>query len=118
MSDNSDQHAPLVDEEGALKRLGHDRQLFNEFITIFLEDTPDLIEKMEQGIAQKKPTVVSGSAHSLKGLMSNFGAQACVDVAWKIETAGRAGNIDQCEAEYEDFEPLYQRLKNELQSMQ
>lgn len=117
MNENSTSISPLVDQAGTLKRLGNDRQLFVEFIAIFLEDTPALLNTMKKGIANDDPVDVSRSAHALNGIISNFGAQECVEVAWKIEAAGRSGDVSQCASDFERFEPLFQRLKNELQSI-
>lgn len=117
MSETPDSGMSLVDREGALKRLGNDQQLFNDFILIFLEDTPELLSKLEFGLRNDNARQVTDSAHSLKGLISNFGAEACVDIASKIEVGGRNGDISQCSAEFERLKPLFERLKNELEAM-
>ena len=73
----------LVDEDGTLKRLDGDRQLFSEFISIFLEDSDVLMGEIGDGLQNDDALKVCKSGHALKGLISNFGAKECVDIALK-----------------------------------
>ena len=118
MNVDKGQETELVDIDGALQRLGGDRQLFKEFITIFLEDSPALLKEIGEGLANNDPTGVEMTAHSLKGLMSNFGAKDCVDVALKIELAGRVGSVDSCDEDFRKLELLHSRLTDELKTLQ
>jgi len=118
MSSNKDQQESLVDKTGALQRLGGDRQLFSEFITIFLEDSPELIANIRKGLETNDATTVEKNAHSLKGLISNFGAKECVELALKLELAGRAGSVEDCDDDLDTLEQLHYRLTKELQAFQ
>ena len=117
MNRSKDQQDQLVDQEGALRRLGGDGQLFREFITIFLEDSPTLLEEIRSGVDAGNATSVERSSHALKGLMSNFGAKECVEVALKLELAGREGAVDDCSKELKKLELLHEQLKDELKSL-
>lgn len=117
MSTNQDRQERLVDQEGALQRLGGDRQLFNEFITIYMEDSPTLLEEIRRGLSSNDASAVEKNAHSLKGLMSNFGAKECVEFALKIELAGRAGSVADCDEDFKNLESFHVRLSEELRSI-
>lgn len=117
MNSNENPPSQLVDEEGALKRLGGDRSLFDEFISIFLEDSPELLSEIRQGLKSDDANAVGKNAHSLKGLMSNFGAKECVEVALKIELAGRAGEVAECDDDFQRLEHLHGQLASELKSL-
>ena len=115
MSDNDSNL--LVDEEAALKRLGGDRQLFQEFISIFMEDSEVLVGEIGDSLRTADSNQVSKSGHALKGLVSNFGAKELVDVAFKLEQAGRTGDVSTCDNDFEKLKQLHVQLRNELQSL-
>ena len=108
----------LVEHSAALKRLGGDEQLFSEFITIFMEDSPALLEQIRGGLDSKDESTVERNAHALKGLVSNFGAKECVEVALKLELAGRAGSVDNCDEDFQKLESLHGQLTEELKTLQ
>jgi len=118
MGANGDRQSQLVDQNGTLRRLGGDQQLFNEFITIFIEDSPTLLEELRSGLSSQNAASVEKSAHSLKGLMSNFGAKECVELALKIELAGRAGVVTDCEDDFGKLQTLHAQLTDELKAFQ
>lgn len=111
---SNDNPEKLVDVDSALKRLGGDQELFKEFVTIFLEDAPGMMEGLKDGIRESDATMVEKKSHALKGLISNFGAKTCVDVALKLERAGREGDLSKSPKDFEQLQTLYQTLTNEL----
>jgi HPt (histidine-containing phosphotransfer) domain-containing protein len=68
-----------------MRRLGGDIELFREFVEIFREDSPLLLESIRQGARDRDGVTLSRGAHSLKGLTSNFGARGAVEVAKLLE---------------------------------
>lgn len=118
MTDNKQENELLVDEAGALRRLGGDRQLLDEFITIFNEDSPVLLEGIRAGLESRDSMQVRRNAHALKGLVSNFGAEECVKLARRIELAGRADSVDDCCDDFDKLVDLIGQVSNELRSLQ
>jgi HPt (histidine-containing phosphotransfer) domain-containing protein len=81
----------LIDVEGAMKRLGGDRGLFREFIQVFDEDAPGLLESLRQAVAGRDAVQVERAAHSLRGLVANFGARPVAEAARHMEERGKSG---------------------------
>jgi two-component system, sensor histidine kinase and response regulator len=81
------------DYDGALRRLGGDTELLREVAQFFLEDSPGLLDQLRAALAEGDATTAERSAHSLKGLAANFGAQQAVDAALAIESAARDGKL-------------------------
>lgn len=104
----------LVEHEAALARLGGDQDLFAEFIEIFMSDSPKIARDLKNSIASGKAANVQKSAHALKGLMSNFGAKACVEIAREFERAGRIDDLDAIKHLLPEFDLLYEQLCDEL----
>jgi PAS domain S-box-containing protein len=114
---SSKQNEPeLVDLAAAMKRLGNDKELFDEFADIFLCDAPGIFEQLEYSIEQGDCEQLEKSAHALKGMMSNFGAKPCCDLALAFEVAGRNGNIDAVKNDLTKLNNLYNQLCNELEA--
>ena len=108
---------PLVDEQGTLRRLGGDRELFQEFISIYMQDSQIMLLEIREGLQANDASEVGKSAHALKGLISNFGAKEFVDVVLEIERAGRAGDVSECGDDFRRLEQLQQQLSDELHTI-
>jgi HPt (histidine-containing phosphotransfer) domain-containing protein len=72
-----------------MQRLGGDVELFREFVEIFREDSPSLMDCIRQGAEKQDGSALARGAHSLKGLVSNFGARSAVDAAKQLEDIGQ-----------------------------
>jgi len=75
----------IVDFDGAMTRLGGDRELFQEFISVYDEDMPTLLEALQNASRTRDRSGVERNAHSLRGLISNFGARRAVEAAAQLE---------------------------------
>jgi HPt (histidine-containing phosphotransfer) domain-containing protein len=60
---------------------------------------------------------VERSAHGLKGAVANFGAEAVVTAALKLEQMGRAKNLDGFPAALEALERALADLNGELHAL-
>ena len=104
----------LVNYDESLARLGGDVDLFKEFIQIFYEDSPALLEKVFVAVDATDHDGVARSAHALKGLISNFGAKPCVDLALEFELAGKNESSETMIDQKERLQQLYDELCAEL----
>jgi len=84
-----------VDYAFALKALDDDPLLIVEVAEIFREDCPlrmnELVMAMKEGNTER----VSAVAHSLKGMVSVFGAHRAKVLAQDMEHLGRNGRLPQ-----------------------
>jgi CheY-like chemotaxis protein len=107
-------HFELVDLEAALNRLGGDQDLFREFVVIFQEDAPKLLNRIVQSVEQQDSSQLEQAAHALKGLMSNFGANQCVELAQQLESAGKQNHVSSIAPLLKPFQLLCDKLWSEL----
>ncbi len=106
----------LFDIDAALNRLGGDHQLLDDFIRIFEEDSPGMMSRLENGLDCGDALLVERTAHSLKGMMSNFGAQRGVELLVELERAGRSGTVSsELLDELEQLRRFYGQLCGELE---
>ncbi len=102
---------PVVDLDVALEVVGGDRELLQEAVQIFLEqDYPRELEKLVEGIAHQESVMVRQAAHGLKGVLSSFGSRQAREVAWRLETMGREGNLSDAPRALEELKAEVSRL--------
>jgi PAS domain S-box-containing protein len=87
----------ILDEAEALHRLGEDRQLLRELAEVFLGECPSLLDTIRNAIANGDAVRLRIAAHSLKGAIDNFVAQAAYQSALRLEMIGRDGNLAEAE---------------------
>lgn len=81
----------VFDYAGSLDRMGGDEQLFREMVGFLMEDAPRWFAQLEQALAREDSAAAHRSAHTLKGLVANFGAQSAQSAAARIEQMTRDG---------------------------
>ena len=77
--------SPVFDHPGSLKRMGGDQHLFEEMIGFLFEDAPRLLERLRTSVADGRYGEAQHAAHTLKGLISNFGASRATAAAAQAE---------------------------------
>lgn len=82
-----------IDVEGALDRLGRDRNLLSELAGLFCEEGPRLLREAETALAAGDAMAVQNAAHQLKGLLAQFCADAAREAAWQLELEARRADL-------------------------
>ena len=117
-SSKSDEHTAhdtsLVAYKESLERLGGDVELFKEFIEIFREDSPQLLGSLFVAVDATDHDSVAQSAHALKGLISNFGAKPCCELALEFELAGKNKVSETMVNQKQRMQQLYDQLCEDL----
>jgi len=107
-------HIQLFDRDAALARVGDDEELLTELVKIFLDDYPNSIAAIEAALAQRNASGLERAAHTLKGAVANFGADAVVQAAFELETQGRAGDLSKAKENLSRLNEAIQQLDYEL----
>jgi HPt (histidine-containing phosphotransfer) domain-containing protein len=96
--------------DAALERVEGDGELLKEIADLFLEDYPAQLKQIREAIVKGDAKTVERAAHSIKGAVSNFAADAAYNAALDLEMMGRSGMLDQAEEAYRKLETEIQRL--------
>lgn len=72
---------------------GDNDEFLREIAGIFLEDTPQRIAELEQGLVAGDVSKFTRAAHSIKGSSANLGAMALRTAAEKLEHQARTNGI-------------------------
>ncbi len=86
---------PPMNADVALGRLNNDRSLLIAMAGFFLEDAPQLFEKIRAGTNKTPLNDIVRSAHSIRGLASSFEALPVMQVSGEIEQVMRTADHSQ-----------------------
>jgi len=104
----------ICDLPAALERLGGNQDLLREAVQFFHDDVPKLVERMKNAAAQENGAELSRAAHSLRGLVVNFSAEATESAAREVEQMGQSGNLSRATKAVRRVEKEIARLTKEL----
>ncbi len=106
--------APIFDRDLTLARVEGDRKLLQEIVGLFCEEAPRLLAEIQSSILHRDAKALAHVAHTLKGTVGHFGAQAAFEAALRLEVMGRGGDLTQAEAVYAELANEVTRLEGAL----
>ena len=77
----------------ALDRIGGDEELLRDLCHIFLEESPKLLQRLQQAVSAGDTDGVMRAAHSLKGEASYLGADGTSHAAREMEEMGQQRDL-------------------------
>ena len=107
----------LIDRDEALARMDNDESLLKEIINIFVEHSESYLDNLRHAIMEGDSDEVYRTAHTLKGAVGNFPANAAFEATLKLEMMGRAGDMTNARQAYLEVEGLINRLKPALENL-
>ena len=90
--------------ERMLTRLGGDEDLARQLAALFLEECPQMLERVRQSVQQTDPDVVRRAAHAFKGSVANFVEGGAAASAFELEAMGRDNRLSEAPAVLERLE--------------
>ncbi len=101
----------------ALGRIGGDEELLQELCQIFLEESPKLMQKLQQAVKEGDSDGVTRAAHSLKGESSYLGASGTSQAARKLEEMGRCKDLSRASETFTVLEREVAGLHHDLKEL-
>ncbi len=90
-----------------------DEDLGKTIMEGFLGDIPKQIANLKQYLKNSDMPGVERQAHTIKGASANVGGEVLRALAFKMEKAGKAGDMDAVKADMQKLEKCFDRLKEE-----
>ncbi len=103
--------SPPFNKEGLLSAFMDDWDFLKEVVGMFVSDYPAMITTIGEALDNKDAKTLHRAAHSLKGVLLNFQADASAKMAMKLEEMGRQGEL-------EGADEVYQALVSEIASLE
>lgn len=101
----------------ALQAVAGDQALLNEIADVFIDESRQLIEQMEQAISGGSPAELTRAAHTIKGGLRMFGAASPLDLATRLESLGRTGDLAAAVEPLERLKRILVELREELATL-
>jgi HPt (histidine-containing phosphotransfer) domain-containing protein len=86
-----------IDEAELLGRVDNDWEFLGETVQMLVDDGPALLSAVRQSAGAGDAPALARSAHTLKGMLSNFCAPDATAGALAVEQIGRAGDLSAVE---------------------
>jgi len=106
--------ARTFDEAELLERVDNDTAFLAETVEMLISDGPPLLDKLRVALAAGDAPAVGRTAHSIKGMLSNFCAPQAHATAQQVEQLGKSGDLAAApaavQALHEDLDALTQEL--------
>jgi len=83
----------ICDLAAALKRMGNNVELLKKVVEFFREDSGGIFQSLQQAVALRDFKAVQHAAHSLRGLIGNFSAEAATLATLRLEEMGKSGDL-------------------------
>ena len=114
VSGDGEASAHGVDWDLALSHADGDPELLREVILSLLQESPSLLQQLEEAFASNESSVVERLAHTLKGSLRLFGRTSAVERAAKLEELARRGDLDAARSARDELIPALDALTSEL----
>ena len=112
----TDSPSPDFDRTVALGRVGGDEDLLRELIGDYLRESPGWRDDLRRAAAAGDAGGLHRAAHTIKGALGYFGADAAAAAADRIQTRGRAGDAAAAAADLPELEHHLDRLAAALRA--
>jgi HPt (histidine-containing phosphotransfer) domain-containing protein len=99
-----------LDRVVALECVGGDLQLLQEIARMFLDSVPELMGEMRAALGAGDAKALERAAHTLRGCVCHFGAEAVYEGARNLEMIGRADDLKPAPAAFRELESAIDRL--------
>ncbi len=106
----------VVDEEGGLRRLGGDREIYNELMELFIDNAGAQMEELETAVTNREADAIEKLAHSIKGAAANLGIMAVQYTAQELEQIGREKRLDEIDIQYQKLVHEMERFRQYWQA--
>jgi len=113
--------AETIDRAAALARCGGDLDLLREVAQLFLDNASLLMFEIRKAVDGRDAPTLARAAHTLKGSVANFGADAASKAALRLEKlargAGPGGEMPGLEEALATLEAEMERARPELSAL-
>lgn len=108
----------IIDWKRGLAAADGDSTLLHDLLRIFANEAPAALDKLRSAVEMKDGAAIERAAHTLKGAVSNFGAEAVVQAALNIEIMGRQRDLEHAEEAFRSVEQKIRRVLAAIETLE
>jgi two-component system sensor histidine kinase/response regulator len=106
-----------LDVAAALERVEGDRELLDELIRLFIDDSLAVIQEMRQALSHRDAHQLDRLAHTMKGSSASLGANCVSEAALVLEMRARSGALENAGELIDRLQAEMDRVLPELESL-
>lgn len=84
----------FIDKEEALALMGGNSSLLQEVFSIFLQETPQIVDRFEASMMKNDMEEAFVAAHTIKGACDRIGAKFCGELAMDLQKSVQNSSLD------------------------
>jgi PAS domain S-box-containing protein len=111
---NVDAEASVWNRSGMLERLLGDVDLARRIARGFLEDIAGRLETLRNALDAGDAPAVEGCAHAIKSAAATVGGERFRAMAFEMEKAGKAGDLQAARSRFVDLQAAFDRLRQAM----
>ncbi len=100
--------------EESLHRVGGSDEILKELVSLFYEECPKQMDRIEHAYREGDMMGLSRAAHALKSSVAIFASQAAHSAALRLEIMGRDGDASEFPEAWQNLQREVERLKTAL----
>jgi HPt (histidine-containing phosphotransfer) domain-containing protein len=104
----------IIHYPSALERIGGDKEFLEELLDIYMEEFESQVSVLDSALESQDFRAIQEIGHSLKGASANLSLMRLGEQAFRIETAGREGDIESARRGTDAMKVEFQNLKDHL----
>jgi len=107
-----------LDFDTLLSNTGGDHELAQQLIDLFMDEWEKQFESVEQAIDLRDERAIAKAAHLLRGSVSIFGAENCVNLLRSLEASGNSNRNEQLDNQRVELSRVIGTLVDELRTVE
>jgi two-component system sensor histidine kinase/response regulator len=108
----------IIDWSRGLAAVDGDSALLRDLLRIFANEAPATLQKLRSAVELKDAPAIERAAHTLKGSVGNFGADAAVQASLSLEVMARQGDLEHAGAAFRSVEQEIHRVLAAIETLE
>ncbi|TAM80281.1 MAG: response regulator [Acidobacteria bacterium] len=108
----------IIDWHRGLAAADGDSNLLHDLLRMFANEAHTTLDKLRSAVEIRDAQAVERAAHTLKGSVGNFGADAAVQAVLKLEVMGRQGDMEGAAEAFLSVEQEIQRVLAAIETIE
>lgn len=80
-----------------LESLENDQQMFDHVLSLFIQDYPNNLKKIQEAVSDQSPENLFSAVHHLRGELLTLGREIACEIAEALENAARTKDLTQAQ---------------------
>ena len=97
--------------------VGDDREALTEIVEAFVDEAPQRIAELRDGLAAGDAVLVGRAAHTLKANGRTFGAFRLAELCQEVEAAARGGDLAPASARIDELDKAWNEIRPDLEAL-